>query len=110
MKIFRNLFFASIIFLIIFTTSCNKKKNDNKPHSHEWIEATCTKPKTCKICNAVEGSELDHDLVDGTCTSPISCSRCNETFGNPYGHSFKQATCTRPKTCSICGKTEGDVI
>lgn len=109
MKIFRNLFFASIIFLIIFTTSCNKKKNDNKPHSHEWIEATCTKPKTCKICNAVEGSELDHDLVDGTCTSPISCSRCNETFGNPYGHSFKQATCTKPKTCSICGKTEGDI-
>ena len=38
---------------------------------HEWIEATCTEPQTCKACGKTEGYYgLGHDYSekDGTCT------------------------------------------
>lgn len=38
---------------------------------HEWSEATCTEPKTCKVCGEKEGYDgLGHEYseIDGTCT------------------------------------------
>ena len=48
---------------------------------HEWLEATCTAPKTCSLCNKVEGEVADHKWQDATCVSPKICSTCNETEG-----------------------------
>lgn len=55
---------------------------------HEWIDATCTTPKTCKLCGKTEGEALGHleEVIKGkaaTCTESgltdgIKCSRCGE--------------------------------
>ena len=37
-------------------------------HDHEWDDATCTAPKTCKICGTTEGEVLEHNFIDGNCT------------------------------------------
>lgn len=31
---------------------------------HEWVEATCTEPKTCSVCGEKEGEALGHTWVD----------------------------------------------
>ena len=55
--------------------------------NHVWVDATCTAPKTCSICGAIEGTVLDHDWeiisqVDATCTADGSttyeCAACGE--------------------------------
>lgn len=78
--------------------------------SHEWVDATCTAPKTCSLCGETEGEPLGHDFRDATCTTPKTCSVCGETEGDALGHDFRDATCTSPKTCSVCGATEGKAL
>ena len=101
--------------------------------AHEWAAATCTKPATCTLCGAKEGSALghswmdatcltyvtcsvcgsingdigDHDWLDATCTEPATCAVCGLMEGDANGHSWKNATCTTPKTCTVCGLTSG---
>ncbi len=36
-----------------------------KAMGHDWTEATCTSPKTCKTCGATEGAALGHQLTKG---------------------------------------------
>ena len=80
------------------------------PLSHDWAEATCTQPKTCKNCGTTSGSALDHSWKAATCTAPKTCSRCGITSGNALGHNWQAATCTKPETCANCGVTNGDVV
>ncbi len=61
-------------------TGCKK----NKEHTHEWNDATCTTPKTCKTCG--------------------------ETSGDALGHSWTKATYDQAKTCQNCGMTEGEPL
>ena len=49
-------------------------------HEHEWNDATCTSPKTCR-CGATEGEALGHDYSDATCYEPQTCKNCGETLG-----------------------------
>lgn len=77
---------------------------------HEWEEATCTTPRTCKVGGETEGDELGHKWVDATCTTPKTCSVCAATEGKALGHTWIDATCTTPKTCSVCAETEGDAL
>ena len=79
-------------------------------HVHEWVEATCTAPKTCKTCGETEGEALGHDWKDATCTAPKTCSRCGATEGEALGHDWKEATTEAPKTCTRCGATEGEKL
>ena len=79
-------------------------------HVHEWVEATCTAPKTCKTCGETEGEALGHDWKDATCTAPKTCSRCGATEGEALGHDWKEATTEAPKTCTRCGETEGEKL
>ena len=53
---------------------------------HEWVEATCDAPKTCLLCQEVEGEALEHDWSIATCVEPSKCSLCGETLGEPMGH------------------------
>ena len=103
------------------------------PHVHAWTEATCTEPKTCSLCGAIEGEPEGHDFTEATCTEPKTCSRCGASEGEPkehdlsgvtcteagvcprcgkttepLGHDWVEATCTLPKTCRRCGLTEGE--
>ena len=77
---------------------------------HEWEEATCTAPKTCKLCNATEGEVKAHQWLDATCVAPKTCKDCGATEGDVAGHVWEEATCTTPKTCKVCKETEGEAL
>ena len=81
-----------------------------KPCDHEWLNATCENPATCKLCGETAGESLGHDWIDADCENPAICSACNLTRGSPLGHKWVDATCIIAKTCSICGKTEGEPL
>lgn len=57
-------------------------------HVHDWQPATCTAPKTCSVCQAVEGEANGHSWVDATCTAPKTCSVCQATEGEALGHDW----------------------
>ena len=77
---------------------------------HDYSEATCTAPKTCKICRKTEGKALGHTWIDATCTEPETCSRCGETRGEPNGHDWVEATCTTSKYCKVCKTIGGGAL
>ena len=88
----------------VFTTVLNKT-------GHDWEEATCSSPKTCKNCGKTFGRPLyRHDWAKATCKDPMTCKDCGKTFGRPLHHSWKKATCESPKTCRHCGKTVGRAL
>ena len=78
---------------------------------HNWLDATCTAPKTCSICGATEGEIYFHrferlvEIVAPTCTeegySVYQCLTCEMTERRektvPINHDFVDGT------CSICG-------
>lgn len=59
-------------------------------HQHEWVEATCTEPRTCAECGETEGEPLGHtpgewestnyDYVSATYLSVQRCTVCGETL------------------------------
>ena len=65
--------------------------------THEWEAATCTEPKTCKICYTTEGEALGHDWAAATCTEPKTCKVCSTTSGSALGHNYEGGACT------VCG-------
>ena len=104
------------------------------PCDHEWIEATCTTLKTCKLCGITEGEALGHieEIIPAkaaTCeeaglTEGKKCSRCGDTLVEQQiipalGHNYtsevtKPATCVetgiKTFTCTKCGDTYEEVI
>ena len=51
-------------------------------HTHEWIDADCTHPKTCATCDKTEGEALGHQLSEATYQTPAQCNICGETEGD----------------------------
>ncbi len=108
------------IILLLSTFASCKKKTECEKNGHEYVDATCIKPKTCKICGKIEGEALGHDYKNATCTEPRTCKRCNITDGDSLGHNWnsgeiiKDATCIESGiekyTCNLCKKTEERVI
>ena len=76
--------------------------------SHDYREATCFRPATCKLCGETKGEALGHKWKAATCTAPKTCEVCESSDGSPLGHRWKEASCAAPKTCTVCGATEGD--
>ena len=64
----------------VFLTSCC---------SHEWEEATCTAPKTCKICGAKSAQPLGHleYRPSPACKHEAVCLRCYEVLKDKEKHS-----------------------
>lgn len=67
---------------------------------HDWKNATCTSPKTCKTCGTTEGKALGHNWKSATCTTPKTCSTCGTTSGNANGHSYANGSCVN------CGQAQ----
>lgn len=78
--------------------------------SHDWQEATCTRPRTCIKCGETEGEALGHEWQEATCTTAKTCKVCGATKGEPLGHKWQKATCTKPQTCSVCLTTSGSAL
>ena len=100
------------------------------PCEHDWVDATCSTPKTCSVCGETEGEANGHteETVAGTpatCTEAgktdgKKCSVCGETIVEQtaiaaLGHTEEtvagtSATCTEAgmtegKKCTVCGET-----
>ena len=89
------------------TATAEKKGDDGC--AHNWIDATCTEPKTCSICGAIEGVALGHDWEiisqeEATCTAGGSivyeCAGCGEDKSETFPalpHTYVDGK------CSACG-------
>lgn len=64
-------------------------------HVHKFKDATCTEPKTCKVCGATEGAALGHSFKDATCTDAKICKVCGTKEGSALGHDYQNGVCTR---------------
>ncbi len=102
------------------------EKEDISPLGHDFADATCQAPKTCKTCLATEGEALGYHTYDvnivkdeaiksrGTCTSAAvyykSCScgiistEDTDVFsdGTPTGHQDKEKDLDHK--CDLCGE------
>lgn len=72
---------------------------------HSWVDASCTAPKTCSVCGAIEGEKAGHSWQAATCSTPKLCTVCNATEGNALGHAYgtwtyDEATKSHSKVCS----------
>ena len=70
-------------------------------HVHEWVEATCTAPKTCKTCGATEGEALGHDWKEATTEAPKTCTRCGATEGEKLPTEKPKKNCKKTSLISI---------
>ena len=98
---------------------------------HDWADATCTTPKTCKVCKVTEGDALGHtggteikNAKAATCTEKgytgdTYCKGCNAKLSDgkdipAAGHKLKHVPAKNPTTfvagnieywyCTVCGK------
>lgn len=56
-----------------FTCSvCDDSYTETILAEHKWIDASCTEPKTCSVCEITDGEALGHEVQNGTCV------RCGE--------------------------------
>lgn len=78
--------------------------------SHEWVEATCTEPKTCTKCGETEGETLGHTWVDATCSEAKHCSVCGEVEGETLEHTLTEANYQEGAICSVCGEVVGEPL
>ena len=89
---------------------------------HRWIGATCTEPKTCRVCGVTSGEALGHNYHAVTtapsCTeegfTAHTCLNCGDSYKDSYvdalGHSWTDATCTEPEICTVCGDIFGEAL
>ncbi len=82
-------------------TICNRC-NMTRSITHDYSAATCTAPKTCKVCGSTSGVKLGH-TYNNSCDA--SCNRCGSL--REAQHYWAPADCTTPATCYVCEATIG---
>ena len=97
---------AALLAIVLALSACCLK--------HEWVEATCTEPRTCAKCGKTEGEALGHTFAEATCTEPATCTVCGATEGEALGHTFVTevtgtdmvaGVITGIERCTVCGAT-----
>ncbi len=83
------------------STDFEKTDSDQSIHIHSYSEATCTEAKRCS-CGATEGTALGHDWKDATCSAPKTCKNCGINEGSVIEHNFLNGKCSY---CSKPGGT-----
>ena len=88
--------------------------------SHEWIEATCQTPRTCRLCGETQGEVGAHtyiiNVIAPTCQAPgytlHTCSLCKTQYMDQQTeklpHTGGTATCIEKAVCEVCGDEYGD--
>ena len=89
-------------------TTCNEC-NEERTVTHDYSDANCTTPKTCKVCKATEGKELGHEWTTpdvDLCEVQSTCSRCGATDGENKEHTPENDDndCSTALNCGVCGK------
>ncbi len=81
---------------------CTAKETD----SCSGGEATCTAQAECEVCGQPYGNVLGHDWADATCTDPKTCKRdgCGATEGKALGHEWGRWVVTKPATEDAAGR------
>ena len=95
-----------VVGLIVLLTLIKPSDDSNSSCNHQWIEADCLYPKTCRICQKTTGDAKGHSFVNATCTEPKICQNCNKTDGKALGHTEVIDAAVDP-TCTTKGLTEG---
>ena len=84
---------------------------------HDWAAATCTTPKTCKVCKVTEGDVAGHTGGTANCHAKAVCEVCKQEYGTVDAtkhdggteiKNAKAATCTEKgytgdTYCKGCG-------
>jgi len=79
---------------------------------HDFADATCDTPKTCRVCGTIEGEATGH-TYDNDCDA--DCNACGEAR-TPADHAYGdwaltveptlEAEGTEERKCTVCGHTE----
>ena len=74
--------------------------------AHSGGEATCTAQAECEVCGQPYGNVLGHDWADAICTDPKTCKRdgCGATDGEALGHEWGRWVVTKPATEDAAGR------
>ena len=67
-----------------YCKGCNAKLADGTDipaAGHDWAAATCTTPKTCKVCKVTEGDVTGHTGGTANCHAKAVCEVCKEAYG-----------------------------
>lgn len=89
-------------------SKCSQYKDEPiNPLGHDWKEATCTAPKTCKRCQATEGEPIEHSFGDYISDENGHWKQCSEcgTDSQKELHAYKWNTEDGEywQECTICG-------
>ena len=67
-----------------YCKGCNAKLSDGTDipaTGHDWAAATCTTPKTCKVCKVTEGYVAGHTGGTANCHAKAVCEVCKQEYG-----------------------------
>lgn len=101
----KKLLLALCITMITATCFAGCGGAGNGTNENGDIAASENEAEEASVCD-VEG----HDFEEATCSAPKTCKVCGETEGEALGHEFSLRTVDAPATCTICGETEGEPI
>ena len=77
----------AVVMVLCCLTGCGEEGTGCE---HEWVDATCTEPKTCSLCGETEGAALGH--TEGS----TFCERCKANLTTwdigEYTDEFNQPT------------------
>ena len=62
--------------------------------THDFAEATCEKPATCKVCGTTEGEKAAHTPgAAADCENPQVCTVCGFVITKMLGHDYEDGEC-----------------
>ncbi len=91
-----------LLFSLCFITGCENCR-------HDWMDATCETPKTCKLCNKTKGNALGHNHVDGICTicdnllPGVAAEKLNVAAKNTESSNFTVMQISKVKGSTVVG-------
>lgn len=111
-KLLMLLLSTSMVFSVMACGATSEDEDDTKSEKDKDDSSKDKKNKKDKdeeeevdICE-----EEGHDFEEATCQAPKTCKVCGETEGEPLEHEWGLRTVDSAKTCSICGETDGEPI